>query len=385
MGILLIRVLYISFVLFFSQSAISKTDPSFNTSEGDLIVKFLQFPDALINEMVQDNFDFYGLASYYNNVDYYILDINSLTYLDDVNDVELKANQKLVVVGRFNVLLLKAPGLLIGLKDSKLSFKNIKTIDRRMLLVQIITKSELVTVSPEFDKIRYAHLWPPLAWLAKLIEASIIALHNNISSNWCIVILLLAIILRLLLLPVSIMTIRFQQRVGQIQTKLEPLLDEIKTNYDGEEAHNRLMAAHKELGVSPFYPLKPMLSSFIQIPILICLFNVLGEMPQFDGQSFMWIDNIAYPDFVGHLSSGIPMFGDKISILPLIMTVLTIFSTVFFQNQQAPKSELKRQKRNLYAMAILFFVLFYPFPAVVVAYWTLANVLQFIEQRIIRI
>ena len=52
---------------------------------------------------------------------------------------------------------------------------------------------------------------------------------------------------------------RFQRRVSQVQAQLAPQLAEIKANYDGEEAHNRLMAAHKSLGVLPFYTLKPML------------------------------------------------------------------------------------------------------------------------------
>jgi membrane protein insertase Oxa1/YidC/SpoIIIJ len=47
--------------------------------------------------------------------------------------------------------------------------------------------------------------------------------------------------------------------------------------------------------------------------------------------------------------------------------------------------ELKRQKRNLYLMAAAFLVFFYPFPAVMVMYWMLANILQTIQQKVIKI
>ena len=181
------------------------------------------------------------------------------------------------------------------------------------------------------------------------------------------------------------MTVRFQRRVSQVQAQLAPKLSEIKANYDGEEAHNYLIAAHKDLGVSPFYTLKPILGSFIQIPILIVVFNVLGEMPQFVGQPFLWIGNLAYPDIIGPLPFIIPMLGDTVNPLPFIMTVITLYSTIIFQNRYAPKAEMKRQKRNLYFMATVFFVLFYPFPAVMVLYWAVTNFLHIIQQQFIKI
>ncbi len=79
------------------------------------------------------------------------------------------------------------------------------------------------------------------------------------------------------------------------------------------------------------------------------------------------------------------LFGDTISLLPFIMTVVTLYSTVIFQNRHAPEAEITRQKRNLYLMAVAFFVLFYPFPAAMVLYWVLANLLQTIQQQIVRI
>ena len=167
--------------------------------------------------------------------------------------------------------------------------------------------------------------------------------------------------------------------------KFKILLWEWKANYDGEEAHNHLMGAYKELGVSPFYTLKPMLGSFIQIPILIATFNALGEMPQFVGQSFLWIKDLAHPDAIMQFSFTIPMFGNSLNLLPFLMTIITIYSTIIFQNKHAPELEVKRQKRNLYFMAFAFFVLFYPFPAVMVMYWTLSNILYIIQQRYVKI
>ena len=48
----------------------------------------------------------------------------------------------------------------------------------------------------------------------------------------------------------------------------------------------------------------------------------------------------------------------------------------------APAAETRKQKRNLYFMAIALFVLFYPFPASRVLYWASANVLQVFQQLV---
>ncbi len=145
------------------------------------------------------------------------------------------------------------------------------------------------------------------------------------------------------------------------------------------------MDAHRRLGVSPFFTLKPLLGSFIQVPILIAIFNALGEMPQLAGESFLWIGDLAYPDTIGQLPFAIPLLGSTISLLPFVMTVVTILSTLYYRNRHSPASAVNAQKKQLYLMAAAFFVLFYPFPAGMLLYWTMANILQWAQQQLIRI
>jgi membrane protein insertase Oxa1/YidC/SpoIIIJ len=80
--------------------------------------------------------------------------------------------------------------------------------------------------------------------------------------------------------------------------------------------------------------------------------------------------------------SGVPLFGSTLNLLPILMTVVTIVSAIIYRDHVAPASETRKQKRNLYFMAIAFFVLFYPFPASMVLYWASANVLQVVQQML---
>ena len=202
--------------------------------------------------------------------------------------------------------------------------------------------------------------------------------------GWGMTIVLFTVLLKLLMVPPGILSARMQSQVSQHQKQLAPVLAEIKANYDGEEAHTRIVAAHKERGISIFFALKPMLMMFVQVPVWIAVFNALGEMPQLADSSFLWINDLAYPDSIANLPLTLPLFGGSVSLLPWLMTAVTILSTVTLQDRHAPAQELKNQKRNLYLMALGFFVLFYPFPAAMVLYWTLSNALQIVQQRFIR-
>ena len=332
-------------------------------------------------EKEQKSYTFYGMASYYNNISYYILDSKQILQINTLNEVKMQDSEWLAIVSRFDVMLIQKSGLIVKIKNNKLVIDNYDILSHKDAVVKTVTKDKLTTIASELDQIRYYHLWTPLAWLSKIIESVLVLIQTYLVSDWGVVIIVFAILLKLLLIPIGIMTTNFQIKVSQVQSSLTPKLAKIKANYYGEEAHNRLMEAHKELGVSPFYTLKPMLGFFIQVPILIATFNALGEMSQFDGQSFLWITNLAYPDAIMQLSFNIPLFGNSINLLPFLMTIINIYSTIVFQNKHAPEAEVKRQKRNLYFMAFAFFVLFYPFPAVMVLYWVLANILQFIQQK----
>lgn len=340
-----------------------------------------QAPASFIDAHVKEGHAFHGLASYYGNVSLYIVDGDGLRQLAEGDSATLAGPQWLAVAGRLNVLVIRMPGLSVSLGAQGPVFDNAQILAGPGPEALLLDKSELAATAPELDRIAYAHLWRPLAWLSRRMEAILVFIQSHGIANWGLAIAAFAVLLKLALLPVGIMTTRLQREGSQVQAMLAPQLAAIKAKYDGEEAHNRMMAAYKQANVSPFYTLKPMLGSLIQIPILIAIFNTLGEMPQFAGHSFLWIDNLAYPDSFGRLPFVVPWIGNDISLLPWVMTAVTVFSSLVYKNRFAPAAELRRQKRNIYLMAFFFLVLFYPFPAAMVLFWAAVNLLQILQQK----
>ncbi|MFT7685403.1 MAG: YidC/Oxa1 family membrane protein insertase [Candidatus Azotimanducaceae bacterium] len=337
----------------------------------------------LIWQDVAESYRFSGLAQYYNNIDYYLLDKGELIPLEEQATLTLTKDQWFTAIGRFKVLAVQSEGLKLHKNGPLFMIKNPVLLSESNF--NVVSKADLNQLSGELDVIRYHHLWFVFAEISKTVEAVLEFMQSKLSSNWGVVLFLFAILVKIILLPISILTENYQKQVNIIKSKLAPKLAEIKANYDGEEAHNLLMSAHKELGVSPFYSLKPLIGPLIQIPVLIGIFNALGEMPQFSSVSFLWIQDLAYPDTLGSLPYHIPMLGEHIALLPVLMTFVTVISTILFSNSHASVDELGKQKRNLYLMAAAFFLLFYPFPAVMVLYWTYSNALHVLQQKVIKI
>lgn len=340
-----------------------------------------------LGSTVADEYPFFGLSEFYNRVAP-IQFSGSGKITNNVPWERESAHQPgewFGWKGRYRVAMMSAPGASVQQSADEINIAWPRTIDAQWTLY--VGEARNVSAAGydamQFATLRYSQLWPLLSMMSSWVEKSICMLRE-ISKNWGVAIVFFALFLRLLLLPLSLLTDKWQREVVRIQTTLAPVLAEVKAHYDGEEAHNRIMAAHKALGVTPFYTLKPLFSTLIQIPILIAIFNALGEMPQLQGEKFLWILDLAYPDAVYALPLIVPYMGDTLNILPFIMMAVGIVAALFFKIEGAPVLQERRQRWNLYAMAVVFFVLFYPFPAAMVLYWTLSNALQFVQQLLIK-
>lgn len=339
--------------------------------------------NIVIEDKLKEPFSFSGLASFYNGVTAYIVSETGVKRLDDESFYALTPSQYLAIVGHYKMLVVRNVNADILFTDEKLILKD--GGNRQKFQTQILYKSDLAQLPQPLQKLKYAHLWEPFRLLCAGIEEILLWLHSLHSLGWGVTIILLSLLFKIFILPANVLLTRSQRTVSNIQTRLAPELEAIKANFSGEEAHNKFMAAHKAQGVTPFYTLKPLLLTLAPVPFLIAIFNVLGESDQIAGHSFMWIRDLAYPDAVFDFGMHIPLVGNSINLLPILMTLLTVFAALLHQNNIVSAKELSKQKLNLYFMALGFLLLFYPFPSAMVLYWTFANIWQLIQQRFIRV
>lgn len=375
-----IYYLIIFILIFFAPNLVYAEIKIFNIQENEI--------NTLINSKVKEPFSYAGLASFYNNVSAYIISKDKIKKIDDRNFFILNNNQSLAIVGHHKILIMENYKEIIGFDNGRLIFKknDIKNnYDNDKVSVQILLKSDLNLIPRQFHKLKYVHLWEPLRSLCLLIEIIFIWLNTVHNFGWGFNIILLSFVFKIFTLPVSIMLIFSQRKVSNIQRSLASELESIKLKYSGEDAHIRFIEAHKAIGVTPFYNLRPLLFTLFPIPFLISIFNVLGESNFISGKSFLWIKDLAYPDAILYLSIQIPLLGNSINLLPIAMTLLSILGAVLFKNKIVNQKELFKQKINLFLMSIGFLILFYSFPSAMVLYWVFNNIWQLIQQKFISI
>lgn len=242
-------------------------------------------------------------------------------------------------------------------------------------------KEDLMKViDPTYKKI---FAWSPLFnWLMKPIEWLIskgMFLISKVINNWGIIIMLLALVIKLLLSPLSIKAAISMKRTQLMQPKLKNLQEKYKD--DQQTLQQKTVELYKKEGVNPLGGCWPML---VQIPVFFALFRVLSTSIELRGAKFLWIKDLTQPDTLFMMN--IPLLPHQFNLLPIVMTIISLVQTYLQQGKnQVSMSGQKQSMLQVYMMPVLFLFLFWNMPAGLVLYWTIQNIYSIVEQQIINL
>ncbi len=298
-----------------------------------------------------------------------------------IENLPLPAGEWIGVRGRFRTLLLRSTSELVvdaAEPAADLPVITIRQSDEKETELMLeflggpVARERLAAAAPELTGMQYAALWTPLRHLAFALQWLLDRWQDLVGRAW-LAILLLSLTVKLAMAPLIVVAERWQAEVNRIRSRLEPELAAIRRAYKGEEAHKRTLAVYRDQGVSHFYTLKSLAGFLIQVPIFIAAFDMLGENVRLDGEGFLWIADLAAPDRAAALPFALPFFGGDLNLLPFLMTAMTV-AAARLQEDPSLAAELRHgQRLRLYAMAGIFFILLYTFPAGMVLYWTANN------------
>lgn len=314
-----------------------------------------------------------GLASFYNSVTHFQYRDGGW---DELDEGQRNATCLVAAVGRYRTLIASsatASAAISRIEDGRAQLDLPPDWTLGLIDNSALTGGDL-------RPLRYPFLWAPLAALAIGVEHLLAWLQASLTAPWGLAIILLAVAIRTILVPFARWTAKAQRTAAAHEARLAPRIAAIRREHRGERAHELTMAAYRELGISPFFRVRPLAGALVQIPVLIAVFNVLGTYGPLADAPFLWIADLSMPDSVGALPFHLPMLGDRISLLPLLMTAVAVAATMTYRDDVADPAGIRRQRRNGLFTALLFLLLFYPFPAAMVLYWLTANVLQLGQQ-----
>lgn len=193
------------------------------------------------------------------------------------------------------------------------------------------------------------------------------AVFQNKNISYGLTIILFTLVIKIILLPLNIKQIRSQIKMSEIQ----PLTKKIQEKYkkDPKKSQEEVMKLYKEKGVNPLGGCLPLL---IQLPILWALFYVFRTLPNIQGVSFLWIPNLAAPDY---------SFFGVVKILPLLSGVTQYFSTLMMtpSGPAGDNPQMKQQGTMNIGMSIFMVFMSWNFTSALVLYWVTNNLLQILQ------
>ena len=200
-------------------------------------------------------------------------------------------------------------------------------------------------------------------------------MHNKLNLNYGLVLLLFALLVRLITGPLT----KKSYESSQNMQKIQPEIKKVQAKYKGDpqRLNKETMALYKKHKVNPLGGCLPIM---LQMPLLWALFMVFRTTIEFRGAPFMlWISDLSKPDVVFTLPFSVPIYGDGVAILPLLMGA-TLMLTMRMSSATMDKS----QKPVMYFMNGFFILLFNTFPSGLNLYYTTYNMLSFFQQRSIK-
>jgi YidC/Oxa1 family membrane protein insertase len=198
----------------------------------------------------------------------------------------------------------------------------------------------------------------PLFWVLSLFYQWV--------GNWGVAIILLTILIKLLFYPLSEASYRSMAKMRVLAPKLQRLKEQYGN--DRQRMQQAMMELYKTEKINPLGGCLPIV---VQIPVFIALYWVLLASVELRQAPFMlWIDDLSRPDTLFGVWFGMP-----IGLLPILMG-----ATMIIQTKLNPEPPDPVQAKVMKIMPIAFSIFFFFFPAGLVLYWLVNNILSIAQQ-----
>ena len=202
---------------------------------------------------------------------------------------------------------------------------------------------------------------------------------DRVHLNYGIVILLMTLILKIALHPLTAKSIESAAKMKI----LAPELAELKEKYGEDQAKigSEQMKLYQKAGVSPFGGCLPLL---LQMPILMAMYYFFPASIELRQQSFLWATDLSSYDSIVTFSTILPLIGNHISLFTILMTITSVAQAVMNNQMNAMQNQQPGMKYMPYIMPFMLMFMFNSFPAALTYYYLLQNLLGIAHQWIIQ-
>jgi YidC/Oxa1 family membrane protein insertase len=243
--------------------------------------------------------------------------------------------------------------------------------------------------------------WPIFGAVARAMTAILHFFHDNLVHNYGIAIVMLTVLVRGSLFPISFKQTknmaRLQERMRAL--KNDPEFNRINEKYknDMQKRSQATQELYRKHGINPMDQLGGCLPLFLQLPIFIGLYRALmvdvelRQSPLF-GQAIRWCSDLAAPDMLWNWSIIMPDFitsgqgifglGPYLNVLPLVTVALFLLTQKMAMSPPTNEQEAMQQKMMKY-MTIFMGVMFYKVASGLCLYFIVSSLWGIAERKLL--
>jgi YidC/Oxa1 family membrane protein insertase len=216
-----------------------------------------------------------------------------------------------------------------------------------------------------------------IGWINRFAIIPIFNWLDNYIGNYGIIILILTIIIKIVLFPLTFKSYQSQAKMQVLKPMVEELGKKFPKKEDAMKKQQATMDLYKRAGVNPMGGCLPML---LQMPILFAMFRFFPVSIELRQEHFLWATDLSTYDSILTLPFTIPMYGNHVSLFTLLMTASTLLTMKM--TGSSPGSDQPGMKMMMYMMPVMFMLILNNFSAGLTYYYFLANMLTYAQNMI---
>ena len=221
-----------------------------------------------------------------------------------------------------------------------------------------------------------------VAWFSRLIIIPCFDLLGRFISNYGLVILLMTLLIKLLISPLTIKSYKSSAKMQVIKPEMDKINAKYPNEKDAMKKQQATMELYQKAGISPAGGCLPML---LQMPILFAMFRFFPASIELRQQKFLWADDLSAYDSIVDFGVNIPLLGDHLSLFALLMAVTMFFYSKMTSAQMSDDPNMAGMKfMSVWLMPIMMFFICNNLSAALSYYYLLSNIITMIMTWYIR-
>lgn len=219
--------------------------------------------------------------------------------------------------------------------------------------------------------------WSLFRWVNQYFVIPLFNLLNKTGLGVGIIILLLTIIVKLIISPLTFKSFMSSAKMRVLRPQVELINEKYPKQEQAMEKQKATMALYRQAGVNPMSGCIPML---LQMPILLALFSFFPSLIQLRGESFLWANDLSTYDAIIEWKANIPLIsswlGNHISLFCVLMTITNIVYTKFNMDAtNTGQQQMPGMKWMMYLMPLIFLFVLNNYPSGLTYYYFVSTLI----------